>query len=87
MEDIHLLGTPVFPGGIDKELSSRFNSFKLLCSRLERLDHHEALFLLKNAFFIPKFLYILRTFPCFGNRFLIEIDQRMKACIETITNC
>ena len=87
VDDINLLGTPLFPGGIDKELSSRLHSFKLLCSRLERLDHHEALFLLKNAFFIPKFLYILRTFPCHGNRLLTEIDLRMKACIESITNC
>lgn len=86
-EDIHLLGTPLFPEGIDKEISSRSHSFKLLCSRLERLDHHEALFLLKNAFFIPKFLYILRTFLCHDNRLLNEIDFRMKACLESITNC
>ena len=87
VDDIHLLGTPLFPAGIDKELSSRFHTFKLLCSRLERLDHHEAMFLLKNAFFIPKFLYILRTFPCHGNHLLKEIDIRMKACVESITNC
>ena len=87
VDDINLLGTPLFPGGIDKELSSRFHTFKLLCSRLERLDHHEALFLLKNAFFIPKFLYVLRTFPCHNHRLLKEIDLRMKAGIESITNC
>ena len=87
MEDLSLLGTPLFSGGIDKELSYRLQSFKLLCSRLERMDHHEALFLLKNAFFIPKLLYLLRTFPCFNHHFLSDIDQRMKACIESITNC
>ena len=29
----------------------------------------------------------MRTFPCHGNRILREIDLRMKACVESITNC
>ena len=86
-EDINLLGAPLFPRGIDNELNARLNSFKLMCSRLENLDNHDALFLLKNAFYVPKLLYLLRTFPCHGNHFLKDFDLRMKVCLEKITNC
>ena len=83
VEDINLLGAPLFEKGIDNELSSRFLCFKLMCSRLVKLDHHDALFLLKNAFFIPKLLYTLRSFPCHGNRFLKDLDSCMKVCLES----
>ena len=63
-EDINLLGVPLFTKGIDNELTSRLEALKLTCTRLKSLDHHDALFLLKNAFFLPKLLYLLRSFPC-----------------------
>ena len=86
-EDLTLLGVPLFAKGIDQELSSRFCDLKLVCSRLQCLDHHDALFLLRNAFFLPKLLYILRAFPCHGNQLLKELDLCMKDCLEKITNC
>ena len=86
-KDINLLGVPLFQEGIDEELSSRLCALKLTCSRLESLDHHDALFLLKNVFFIPKLLYLLRSFPCHGNPILKDFDLCMKVCLEKITNC
>jgi hypothetical protein len=58
-----------------------------MCSRLEKLDGHDALFLLKNAFYIPKLLYLLRTFPCHGISLLNDLDLCMRSCLESITNC
>lgn len=54
-DDIDLLGAPLFPKGRDTELISRFSALKLMCSRLENLEHHDVLFLLKNAFLFPNF--------------------------------
>ena len=59
--DLNLLGTPLFKDALDKEFRSRLENFKSTCSRLESLDHHDALFLLKNVFHVPKLLYLLRT--------------------------
>ena len=54
-QHLSLLGAPLFEEGIDSKLNARLLDLKLTCSRLEQLDHHDALFLLKNVFFIPKF--------------------------------
>ena len=86
-QNLSLLGAPLFEEGIGNELNARFLDFKLTCSRLEQLDHHDALFLLKNVFFIPKIQYLLRSFPCHGHTSLNDIDLRMKNCLEKITNC
>ena len=51
-ENLILLGVPLFEDGIDNELNVRLMASKLTCSRLEQLDHHDALFILKNVFFI-----------------------------------
>ena len=64
---LNLLGSPLFEEGIDNELNARLLDLKLTCSRLEQLAHHDALFLLRNVFFIPKFQYRLRSFPCYDN--------------------
>ena len=85
--DLSLLGTPLFQESLDTELSSRLVTFKSTCCRLESLDHHDALFLLKNVFHIPKLLYFLRTAPCFSSPILKAFDDTMKSCLEAITNC
>ena len=85
--DLNLLGSPLFQEALDPELSSRLATFKSTCCRLESLDHHDALFLLRNVFYIPKLLYLLRTAPCFSSPVLKAFDDIMKSCLEAITNC
>ena len=85
--DLSLLGTPLFQEALDPEISSRLATFKSTCTRLQSLEHHDALFLLKNVFHIPKLLYLLRTAPCFSSSILKEFDQTARSCLETITNC
>ena len=84
---MNLLGTPLFQEALDLEISSRLATFETTCSRLELLEHHDALFLLKNVFHIPKFLYLLRTAPCFTSSGLKTFDQAVRSCLEAITNC
>ena len=86
-KDLRILGTPLFQEALDPEISSRLAAFKTTCSRLELLEHHDALFLLKNVFHIPKLLYLLRTAPCFSSSVLEDFDKTAKTCLEAITNC
>ena len=46
-EDLTLLGSPVLPETIEKVLRSKLESLKLMANRLESLDAHDAMFLLK----------------------------------------
>ena len=60
-----LLGAPVFPEAIESTLRKKTNDLKLMVNRLSELDAHDALYLLRNVFSIPKLTYFLRTAPCF----------------------
>jgi len=60
-----LLGAPVGDEtAVDKVLSSKLTVIRLRASRLTSLNAHDALFLLKNCFSIPKLLYSLRCASC-----------------------
>jgi len=84
--NLELLGTPLYQEALQPDLNSRLENFKVTCSRLEKLDHHDALFLLKNAFYIPKLLYFLRTSASYLNPTLHNFDTCMRSCLENITN-
>ena len=86
-EDLCLLGTPLSRKALDPELQARLDVFRSTCSRLETLDHHDALFLLKNVFHIPKLLYLLRTSPCHSSPIMRDFDDCMRSTLESITNC
>ena len=61
-----LLGAPVGnETAVDTVLSSKLAVFRRLASRLTSLNAHDALFLLKNCFSIPKLLYSLRCAACY----------------------
>ena len=86
-EDLTLLGAPINIEGISKVLKPKLESLELMCSRLGDLDRHEATFLLKNAFNIPKLNYFLRTAPCFlENETLEMFDETLHTSIQKILN-
>ena len=85
--DLSLLGSPLFQEALDRELMTRLGNFKSTCTRLESLDHHDSLFLLKNVFHIPKLLYLLRTTSAHRSIVLKEFDACLKTTLERITNC
>ena len=58
-----------------------------MVSRLKQIDNHEALFLLRNCFSIPKLTYILRTAPCFEEaEELQKYDQIIRGSLINILN-
>ena len=72
-ENLTLLGSPVLPEAIKSVLITKLENLKLMVERITQIDAHEALFLLRNCFSIPKLTYFLRTAPCFEK---IDILQR-----------
>ena len=60
---------------------------KLMANRLKQIDKHDALFLLKNCYAIPKLTYILRTVPCFTRPDILQsYDIVIKEALEAILN-
>jgi hypothetical protein len=86
-EELNLLGAPVMPESIEKVLTSKLESLKLMSKRLELLDAHDAMYLLKNCYSLPKLNYFLRASPCFLNEdLLLEYDQTIRESLVTILN-
>ena len=58
-----------------------------MAGRLEDLDNHDGLLLLRHCMAIPKLLYFLRSAPCFKSPALLEeYDTVMRNCLEKILN-
>ena len=54
-----------------------------MTDRLTEIDAHEALFLLRHCFSIPKMTYVLRTSPCFmENLILKNYDDLIKSALQ-----
>ena len=86
--DSELLGAPLFVGKhLDETLDKKVGDLKRAASRLQKLQAHDGLVILKNALSAPKLTYILRASPCSGNQALEEFDATLRSSLTTITNC
>ena len=81
-----LLGAALFPEGVDSVLTDKIRQLETLVGRLVQLDRHDALFILKNCFAIPRLIYALRTCPCFYSTHLTRYDQALRDGLELIAN-
>lgn len=81
-----LLGAPVGDSAVDTVLNSKLQVFRLLAARLTTLSAHDALFLLKNCFSMPKLLYTLRCAACYNSTVLPEYDSVVRQTLKTILN-
>jgi len=61
-------------------------SVVLLASRLTSSNPHDALFLLKNFFSIPKVLYSLRCASCLKSSILSEYSDVIQLTLKVILN-
>ena len=87
VDNLTMLGSPIMVEAINGVLQSKLESFQLMCERLEVLDPHDALFLLRHAFALPKLTYFLRTSPCFKNtEILKKYDNAMRVALIRILN-
>ena len=80
-EDLPLLGAPVLPSAVDAALLGKLTSLIRMLEKLDHLDAHESLFLLKNCFAIPKLTYVLRT-----SAVLAQYDLAISNALEKILN-
>ena len=86
-DTLTLLGSPVLPEAIKSVLKAKIESLNLMTERLKEISAHEALFLLRNCFSIPKFTYFLRTAPCFLERSVLQkYDDNIKDSLQKILN-
>ena len=74
-EDSTLLGAGLGTRSIRAELVDKLAKLKTLMQRTASLPFQTAFFLIKNCFFVPKLMYVLRASPAFRHTYLLdEID-------------
>ena len=82
-----LLGAPIFPEAIEEVLQQKISDLENMTERLKVIDSHEALYLLRNCFAMPKLTYFLRTSPCFTKpETLKKFDDIIRTSLINILN-
>jgi hypothetical protein len=82
-----LLGAPIGnEQSVDDVLKAKLEELRRLSSRLSLLHAHDALFLLKNCFSIPKLMFSLRSAPCYSHQLLAEYDEVIRSTLQHIMN-
>ena len=85
--DSELLGAPIGVSATERHLRLLYERLSTMTSRLEDLDSHSGLFLLKNCFSMPKMLYTLRACPTFQHESaLAAIDNAICGALSAIIN-
>lgn len=85
--DAVVLGAPV--GGscvVDAVLSQKLEEFRRLTDRLKQLSAHDAFYLLKNCFSLPKLMYTLRSAPCYNSAVIQQYDIMIRSTLQSILN-
>ena len=71
-DSLVILDAPMGEQVIENSLKDKIDQLEKLSTRLPFMEHHDALFILRNSFSIPKLTYILRTSPRFLRRDLLD---------------
>ena len=85
--EVMLLGSPLTMEALSPAFQSKMSAIRTLVSRLEVLFAHDAFYLLRHCFAIPKLLYLLRTSPSW--RILDDLqgfDETIRICLQKICN-
>ena len=86
INNLSLLGSPIHQSTIETFLSHKLEDLKRMTERLMEIDPHDAFFLLKHSFSIPKLTYLLRSAPCFNSKVLKKYDSLLKISLEKVIN-
>ena len=85
--NLTLLGSPIYPEGIEAVLEAKIENLELMASGLSKIDSHSALYLLRNCFPMPKLTYFLRLAPCFLKPTILErYDTIIRGALVKILN-
>ena len=86
-ESLTLLGAPILRQAGEGVFRSKLNDLQLMLERLVQIDAHDAIFLLRHCFAIPKLMYFLRCAPSFKfKEVLQDYDQHLRLGLENILN-
>ena len=84
---MNLLGAPILQEANEVVLYEKLDSLKIMAERLKLLSSHDALFLLRQCFAIPKVMYLLRTSTAFRNTvWCEEFDETLRKSLQSILN-
>ena len=86
-EDAYLLGVPLgTERAFDKALSSRCSDLRIAIGRLQVLQSHDALILLRSSFSVPRLMHTLRCVSFAGHPSHTVFDNLLREDISSITN-
>lgn len=87
VEETVFLGAPIGTEvAVSRVLAKKLDDLRRLQQRITKLSAHDAFFLLKNCFSLPKLLYTLRSSPCFLNLLLLEYDAIIRQTLQSVLN-
>ena len=86
LEDLVVLGAPVGSAALESTVEEKIQVFQDFSQKLQRIDAHYALFLIKNCLHIHRLLYVLRTCPCFKLCEKLQRIDYLRASLESICN-
>lgn len=82
-----LLGSPISQESIPPILENKITILEMFSERLQLLKAHDAIFLLKNCFAMPKLLYTVRTSPVWNHINLLKrFDDILILSLQRIAN-
>ena len=85
--EVTLLGSPITLDALPSSFESKLGCIQTLSSCLETLFAHDAFYLLRHCFAIPKLLYLLCTSPSWRVPGLLEtFDELIRTSLQTISN-
>jgi hypothetical protein len=86
-DEATLLGSPLSIGkATDDMLKSKIDILSILAGRLNLLQAHDALTILRHSLSLPALLHILRTSLRCKNQYLREFDETLRTCLSGILN-
>ena len=86
-EDFTLLGAPITEKALEGVMMKKLEDLDRMSDRLQLLDSHDALYILRHSLAIPKVNFFLRGAPCHKiPEVLDRYDQVLRASLEKILN-
>src|SRR5277367_3746580 len=86
LEEATLLGSHIHTCGVDPALVAQRVQLEGVLPRLMKMAAHEAFFLLRSCFAIPRLIYLLRTSPCSTSAETIHLDEVIKSALSSLLN-
>jgi len=85
-EEATLLGSPIHSDGVDQAMEARCDQLGSVLPRLSKMAAHEAFYLLKSCFALPRLMYLLRTAPCGSSPETQRFDEVLREAVSSLCN-